>query len=158
MTHCLYEVPEPYRSDMCSFGETKDKPNDMYFHGKTPRECYIAVAENLIKPLHGKDFFGKLLATEIRNRQINFGMSIVISDCGFHKEVAALLEELKMPAILCKLKRDGHNFNKDSRSYLNRDALPEQYIEKELLLVNNSTEQEFLTESVSVLKPYFKGM
>jgi hypothetical protein len=53
------------------FEENKDLPNDIFL-GKTPRECYIHMSENYLKPLHGTDFFIKKAVDMIRNSTNDF--------------------------------------------------------------------------------------
>ena len=56
-------VPLGEAFDLC-----KDEPSP-YFRGLTPREVYIAVSENLCKPLFGKDIFGKLMAEQVEKKK-----------------------------------------------------------------------------------------
>lgn len=109
----LFDVPYDY------FEENKDLPNDIFL-GKTPRECYIHMSENYLKPLHGTDFFIKKAVDMIRNSNNNFWL---IPDCGFDEEVEYLSKCEDLVCIYVILEREGKNFNNDSRKYINTDYI-----------------------------------
>lgn len=90
----------------------KDTPSP-YFEGLTPREALIHVSEEIIKPLYGKDYFGKIVAKEVEE---GFGVVNIFTDGGFEAEV----EELKKVSrvLIVQLHKEGLDFSKDSRNYL----------------------------------------
>lgn len=86
------------------------------FYGRTPRECYIAVSELLLKKVHGESFFGELLAARIANSGAKFA---VVTDSGFLPEALALIDEFGPENVaVVKLRRKGCDFTGDSRGYI----------------------------------------
>lgn len=125
MTHGAYGLD----SDPQAYEGRKDLQLEE-FHGKTPRECYIAMSETYVKPLHGNSFFGRLWSRQVRDyvkghEMMNTGGEydseafVVATDCGFATEVNLILEEFD-PAdvMLVELEREGKFFDHDSRSYI----------------------------------------
>lgn len=79
----------------------------------TLREFYIHLSENVMKPIFGKEVFGKIAAEKLVN-----GWN-VFSDGGFEDEANSILymeEDVKV--YLIRLQRTGTDFKKDSRGYL----------------------------------------
>jgi hypothetical protein len=111
--HAAYgkpELPHDY------FEAVKDEPCDLFL-GRTPREVYIAFSEAFMKPLHGKNVFGRMLAAEWAGHSVP---CLVITDSGFREEAEALIEGLGSAATttLIRIHRQGRTFAGDSRSYL----------------------------------------
>jgi hypothetical protein len=95
--------------------QDKDTPKD-YFLGKSWREVQISLSENWAKPIFGKKVFGNITKNIIENE--NDANIFLISDSGFQEEAAALIEYFgKENCLLIRLKREGTNFDNDSRSY-----------------------------------------
>lgn len=110
-------VPEEH------FSKVKDVPSEI-FHGMTPREAYIWLSEQVVKPKFGHDFWSKIAVTMIR--QIKRPV-ILISDCGFVEEAHVLTKAFgKNNVAIVQLFRDGCEFQtanvKDSRSYIEADC------------------------------------
>jgi len=84
----------------------------------SPREALIHVSEQVIKPLHGKAFFGKAVARDILRSESEF---IVMADGGFPEEIAPL-KAVCENVVVVRLHRKGCSFEGDSRDYL----FPEQ--------------------------------
>lgn len=119
MTHRLYGVLgvpfdhfEPYK-DMASYS----------FHGISPRRAYIAVSENLMKPLYGPQVFGELWLR--RWARLNSGFpGAVVPDSGFAKEAEVLIDAVGVDnVLLVRLARDGTSYVNDSRSYVDLPAV-----------------------------------
>lgn len=92
-----------------------------WFFDKTPREAYIAVSELLCKPLFGQEFFGNIVADQIR-RHSEVGLWI-ITDSGFEPEARPIIHQVgKDNCTLVRLHRDGCTFAGDSRSYIDLDV------------------------------------
>jgi hypothetical protein len=90
-------------------------------HGITPRQLYIAISENLCKPLFGKTFFGERLVDEIMVRKVQHPEMdfVVITDCGFKDEVRALALKFGEENIfMFQIFRPGHDYKGDSRGYV----------------------------------------
>lgn len=93
----------------------KDKPIDKYGIIQTWREFYILMSEQLAKPMFGKDIFGKIAAAQM----INPTHTYVVSDVGFHEEVAPMVKRAGgNSTLLIHLSRPGTNYANDSRGYL----------------------------------------
>lgn len=145
-THALYgrsDIPHDW------FEPVKDKPNDLFF-GLTPRQAYISVSENLIKPNHGKDIYGKLLARKLQENA--FAKAFVISDLGFYDEAVPVMEG-SSSALLIRLHAEGRGctFEGDSRSYI---KLPIETLD----FTNNGTITDFLRSVDDRLSHSFQQM
>lgn len=97
--------------------ELKEQP----WLGKlSPRDMLIHASEEIIKPCHGKDFFGLAAAKHLSNEAtFSFGRPFraVFSDGGFREEIAPLVEKFDS-VLIVRLHREGYTFKGDSRSYL----------------------------------------
>jgi hypothetical protein len=100
----------------------------------SPRHWLIHVSENVVKPLLGKDFFGKQLAQSITSDLV------VASDSGFESEIVPLLEA-GHDVYVFRIEREGYTFEGDSRSYL-----PTSPLYKTFLVENNGTLEQFLNK------------
>lgn len=105
----------------------------------SPRQWLIHVSENVVKPLLGKDFFGKQLAQSITSDLV------VISDSGFESEIIPLLEA-GHDVYVFRIERDGYTFEGDSRSYL-----PTSPFYGTFLVENNGTLEQFLNKVGSIV-------
>lgn len=117
MTHRLYGV-----TDLFGVSESeKDTPNSL-FYGATPRQAYIAVSETLMKPLHGRDFFGQALLRQMRG--LPHAHAYVVSDSGFAEEAVPIIREFGAENCLqVRLNRRGTSFAGDSRSHWTLDSV-----------------------------------
>ena len=98
------------------FDEMKDCPR-LSFFGMKPRDVYIWLSEEVVKPKFGRDFFTKVAIKKLNEYP---DQVVVISDCGFVEEVQGLAEAFGAENItMVFIQRDGTNFQNDSRSYLN---------------------------------------
>lgn len=94
---------------------SKEVPKS-YFLGKSWRDIQISLSENWAKPIFGKRVFGNITKNIIEND--DDANIFLISDSGFQEEAAALIEHFgKENCLLIRLKREGTNFDNDSRSY-----------------------------------------
>jgi len=94
--------------------DTKVIPNA---DGKTARETLIFVSEGIIKPLFGKDYFGKCAVEAIRNSE----KMIVCGDCGFDQEVLPVVNHFgKDNVFLVRIHRKGCSFVNDSRNWISK--------------------------------------
>jgi hypothetical protein len=95
----------------------KDTPNPV-LNGYSVREALIALAETHVKPIYGKDIYGRWLLHRVT------GMNpiphfVVVDDCGFQEEVDGLVGNNTRNRILVRVERPGYDFRGDSRGYLN---------------------------------------
>lgn len=149
--HAAYGIfvngtPAPYDW----FEERKEQPCSELF-GATPRSVYIAFSEVLMKPLHGKDIFGRLLLRDLL--RINDKMdTIIISDSGFLEEAKVLVDYYGPKNVsLVHLHRHRCTFDGDSRSFVLYDYLGLSYA-SEVYNHGDSTFIETLIERVPYLK------
>ena len=114
-THAMYGIDYPWDA----FEPTKDLPQEKFF-GLTPRQAYIKVSEEMVKPVLGNDHWGKVFAAHAEKFNMLIGETvIIISDCGFKSEVDALKKKIGADNItLVRLTREGTSFVNDSRSYV----------------------------------------
>ena len=94
------------------------KPKSLGF-GMTPREALIHVSEEIIKPRHGIDYFGKRAAEKLTE-----GLN-VLSDGGGWWEELTPVSVAADKTIICRLYRHGFTFDGDSRQYYDTDTLPD---------------------------------
>jgi hypothetical protein len=134
-------------------GADKDLPLPFPFEGVTYRQGLIAFSEKLMKPLFGEDIFGKLLLTEIIDYEalleIESGENVLligISDSGFAPEGRVLTEHYgKENCCVVQLWREGKDFSKDSRGYINHKHLGAALT----IIMNNDSSIEVLKERLS---------
>lgn len=116
------------------FDAVKDEPQESLF-GLTPRNAYIWLSEDVVKPKFGKDFFAQVAVNAIK--RITDERIVVISDCGFADEVDSLVKAFGLQNVaLVFLKRNGTDFANDSRSYI------DDVICKQFSIENNGTFSE----------------
>jgi hypothetical protein len=122
-THALYgqvdRAGAPLPHDY--FEQRKDAPLPEFL-GRTPRQAYIAVSEKYLKPLHGEDVLGRMLADDIAKTLNDPAYpkprAVIVTDSGFRAEVeplAAMAERV----LLVHIHREGFTFEGDSRDYWN---------------------------------------
>jgi len=101
--------------------EHKDEPQEI-MGGASPREIQIFLSESVCKPNFGYDFLGKVAAHAIDNMMARY---IIINDIGFDEEIVPLTQKLGGEnTFLLYLKRDGCDFSKDSRNYIDAPDIP----------------------------------
>lgn len=103
------------------FNSVKDVPQDT-FHGMTPRQAYIWMSEEVVKPKFGHDFWANVAVTSLKQLRRPV---VVISDCGFVEEANVLTKAFgKKNVAIVHLKRLGTSFANDSRSYIELAGCP----------------------------------
>lgn len=129
-THALFGMfhsPDYY--DRTPEGRAqKDKPEEELF-GMSPRQAYIRMSEELIKPHLGHDLFGKLAVVRMRKNQ--YCPIHVFSDGGFLEEWIPVVEYIGARSLLVVQLRAIRNgspltFEGDSRGFIGA-ALTEAY-------------------------------
>ena len=85
------------------------------------REALIHVSESVVKPVKGKDYYGKKLVEKIEDSSERF---YFVSDSGF-KEECTMVADKGYRVIIAQLMRSGATFDGDSRSLLNKDDFKE---------------------------------
>lgn len=93
--------------------------------GRTPRQALIHVSEDVYKPRHGQDYFGKVEAARVKELAGRMGgtINVIYPDGGFGDEVVAI-ESAYDFVLIVRLHRDGFDFTGDSRRYINLPDTP----------------------------------
>ena len=118
MTHGLYGLTDPVGNALehGAFEPIKDQPNEKLF-GATPRQCYIALSENYLKPLYGADVMGRILLQSLL--KVDDWRTAVVTDSGFSDEADVLVRHFGVDSIaLIRLHRVDYCFSNDSRGYI----------------------------------------
>jgi hypothetical protein len=115
--HQLLGIPYSCEEAERKFGkEWKDTPQGRCY-GHKPRDLYIWMSEQCVKPQFGVDMFGRLLLGDmVKPTSTDF---TVISDCGFAEECVPIINFYKpQNCLIVRLHREGCTFEGDSRSYI----------------------------------------
>lgn len=111
--------------------EKKVTPSPVFL-GKTCRQVQIDISEEYMKPMHGQQVFGKLLAQNLEQKtEAGDGTEVfLVSDSGFRPEAEVLVEQFgPQNVMLVRIHReecpvdDEGKFVGDSRGYINLDDL-----------------------------------
>lgn len=133
---------EPFAAQ-CADRVAKETPR-ADLGGKTPRGALIHVAEEVIKPKHGGDYFGKCAADDCEPGVFN-----VFSDCGFPAEIDTMVERFGAANVcVIRLHRDGCGFAGDSRSYVGKDNV------RVWDVYNDSSKEMLCLELLTTLGPW----
>jgi hypothetical protein len=127
-------IPLTRMVTLASDREYKEKPARFFRVGGkfvSPRQWLIHCSENIVKPLLGKDFFGKSLANSIEKDLV------VVSDGGFPEELVPVLTAGHEVYVL-RIVREGYTFEGDSRNYFDTSPLY-----KTILIENNGTLEQY---------------
>jgi hypothetical protein len=121
-THALYKLLDPNGKPKVHYAYegVKDDPLQQ-FHGLTPRQAYISVSENWMKPTHGAGILGTWL---IENMQYCRDDAVhIITDSGFAEEAQTVVDHYGAEnCFLVRVHRKGYDFSNDSRSYIDLDV------------------------------------
>lgn len=100
--------------------QLKDSKSLAGLGGRTPRQALIHVSEDIYKPRHGNDYFGKVEARRVRELAGRMGgfINVIYPDGGFESEIPPVESEYDAVLII-RLHRNGFTFEGDSRNYLN---------------------------------------
>lgn len=119
--HLVWEDGTPYTFN--HYEDMKDTPLPE-FDGRTPREAYIHLSEDIMKPSRGKDIFGRLILKELQQdeqdaRTKGKRLMVILTDSGFMDEILPISDYFGAKNLLLfQLYRIGTGFAGDSRSYL----------------------------------------
>lgn len=117
-----FGVSEEWFMDGYNDRVKKELP-ETFLIGRSRREALIHVAEDIIKPNFGSDYFGKQAASNIE-----LPGKYCFSDSGFSSELQPLINKFGTgKACLIQILRDGCDYSKDSRNYLH-GVLQEEYV------------------------------
>lgn len=106
--------------DVFSSRSLKDIPHPT-LNGLTPREFLIKLSEEWIKPIFGKDYFGRCTLESLQSTYCDLA---IFSDSGFPEEAKPIIDHLGPENCLyIKVYRDDLNWGSDSRSFWMAEAL-----------------------------------
>jgi hypothetical protein len=110
---------------------TKER-SEFLLDGLSRRDAMIYVSEQVMKPLHGNDYYGIKAASKIQD-----GLNYCFSDGGFIEELLPVINKASSERIvLIQLTRYGCDFSSDSRRYFNGNLVDQIIIEKETPISN----------------------
>lgn len=139
-----YNVDPGWLRYVCEARELKDE-SSMLLKQQTPRQTLIHVAEDVIKPSYGEDFFAKQVLSQIDEP----GM-YVISDLGFYEEISTIGCAIK-DVLTLVISRTGHSYKSDSRHTI--ECSEYSAIEH---IVNNDTIDTFKQNVLEAVKIWLK--
>ena len=140
-------------ASVCQKGDLKDKPMLRLQTGEaegsvTPRDILINVAENILKPKHGKDCIANATAHKIAKTiqqfkaEKGYNPIIVVPDLGFPYEADAVRTIIPSAEVaVVHIKREGYTFEGDSRNY----------VPKAKYRIENTTLKSFEESVLSIL-------
>lgn len=99
------------------------------------REALIHVSEHVVKPVMGKDYYGKKLVEKIEDSSERF---YFVPDSGF-KEESSMVADKGYNVYIVHLERSGATFEGDSRKLLNKDDFKEYSNIKFTTISNNGS-------------------
>ena len=111
----------------------------------SPRQALIHVSENVIKPIEGKDYFGRQAKKSVLASEL---LVFVFSDGGFIDEIQALKSD-KTKVTVIRLHREGFTFEGDSRSYV--DGTDEDGLESYDLMLYEGEQEAGKDAIISLL-------
>lgn len=115
MTHGVYLGRAGWGMDPDAFDASKSEPLAM-LSGKSWRQIYIHYSEQVIKPLHGKEWFGDQFLKAARESGAD---TVIVPDSGFVQEAERVVREVGAQNVrLVRLYKDGCSFLGDSRDYI----------------------------------------
>lgn len=153
-----YDAKSPFsetgwhKDNMCmGIASKEDRHGDLVFKRYSQRSSLIHISENVIKPVFGKDAFGKALVESLPEEGI-----VVISDCGgFVDEIKPVVENIKQENVLfIRIHREDMDFSDDSRSYFDVSKINDKI---EVFDVdNNGTLEDFIENVENIVKNWLK--
>jgi hypothetical protein len=127
--------------DTASIRFVGEAPCDDTDESYSQRGSLIHMSENIIKPVFGKDAFGKAMVASLPESGVVF-----ISDGGFFDELVPVINHVGEDNVfVVRIHRDGVGFEGDSRGYLTDEELNSRYVQFSDVN-NNDTLEEFLVD------------
>ena len=136
-----YGVPLGWFTKLATNRHRKESKSS-HLDDRSPRGAMIHMSEGVIKPVFGRDIFGKLAV-----KSLVPGCTNVFSDSGFIEEVKPLFEAIPWAEVLLVRIHKRGTFEGDSRNYLD----PNEF-HMTVDVDNDGTGADFLREAVSKIK------
>ena len=136
-----YDIPLKLFIGLATDRHRKESKSS-HLDDRSPRGAMIHMSEGVIKPVFGRDIFGKLAV-----KSLVPGCTNVFSDSGFIEEVKPLFEAIPWAEVLLVRIHKRGTFEGDSRSYLDPDEF-----HMTVDVDNDGTWSNFLSEAVSKIK------
>lgn len=145
-----------------SYENIKDKPHSD-FNGLTPREAYIWMAEEVVKPKFGKYYWAEKALAYYKKEIIRSGGTAAIdnnrpmisADIGFTYELEPIVDFFKREnVLLLRIHRSGFDFKNDSRKYISdKYAMYMDYYDIE----NNTTLADYNKKVVGIARTFLES-
>jgi hypothetical protein len=86
--------------------------------GLSQREYLIKISEDWVKPVHGKDYFGKALVEKVKSFNDN-NLFYIVTDGGFNEETQTVIDAFGINNVMImQWCRNGSNWDGDSRNWV----------------------------------------
>jgi len=144
--HGIYLGQKGFKLDPDVFDATKEDPQEL-LGGRSWRQMYIHYSENVIKPLHGKEWFGEQF---IRSAVETGADAIYVPDSGSREEAEAVVRHFGAKnVLLIRIHRDGCVYDStDSRGYIHLADLGVA----ECDIQNSDSDMTVLREKTSIVQ------
>ena len=114
--HGIYLGAKGFKMDPDVFDAVKEEPQPL-LSGRSWRQMYIHYSENVIKPMHGKEWFGE----QFTRAAVETGHeTIFVPDSGFREEAETVVRNFGASnVLLLRMHRTGCVYDSmDSRGYI----------------------------------------
>jgi hypothetical protein len=144
--HGIYLGQQGFALDPDAFDAIKELPQDL-LGGMSWRQAYIHYSENVIKPLHGKEWFGAQLLRQARETGADL---IAVPDSGFIEETNHVIKNVgAQNVLLCRMYRRDCKFDStDSRGYIYPEGV------KTVEIVNREDDLLMLRDQCKLVKDW----
>lgn len=129
--HGIYLGQKGFEADPDCFDAVKEEPQEI-LGGRSWRWAYIHYSEIVIKPLHGKEWFGQQFIRSVEESDADI---VFVPDSGFVEEAETVVRRFGSDKVtLIRLRRrikngDGFiDFGTDSRNYITLSSVGVHYI------------------------------
>lgn len=143
LTMNIYGVSPDVFWEIYNDRAVKEKPLDI-FDGLSIRQAMIKVSEEAIKPVFGKDYFGRAAANSMLP-----GLN-VFSDGGFIEELEPVYEATEGNLLIVRIHADGCDFKSDSRNYI------QEFKDVPIIDIHNDMTSDFVYKCIAQLAIHFR--
>jgi hypothetical protein len=142
--HALFGIPFSCEHYEKEHGHDWKNQPQVEFYGRKPRDVYIDLSEQFVKPRFDSSFFGKVAFRTVKlDKQNNV---FIFTDSGFVEEAVPIVKAFGVDNVLVvELARSGASFDGDSRSYVGAELSARFNNQIKHVRIPNDGDQEFLT-------------